>query len=78
MGIKYYIGVVIAFCVGALCRRFEIAAPAPPAIPGALLVVAMTLGYAAADKFWKPAKTAAVQPSVQTENQPKTPNDLSK
>ena len=65
MGIKYYIGLVIAFGIGALCRRFEIAALAPPAIPGVLLVVAMTFGYVAADKFWKPTKP----PESQTESQ---------
>lgn len=64
MGIKYYIGVVIAFSIGALCRRFEIAAPAPPAIPGAFLVLAMTLGYVVADKYWKPAKPADAQKEV--------------
>ena len=64
MGIKYYIGLVIAFGIGALCRRFEIAAPAPPAIPGVLLVVAMTFGYVAADKFWKPAKLSESQKEV--------------
>ncbi len=64
MGIKYYIGLVIAFCIGALCRRFEIAAPAPPAIPGVMLVVAMTLGYVAADKFWKPVKAQESQKEV--------------
>ena len=43
---KIMIGIVISFVVGAGCRFFDIPVPSPPVIPGALLVLAMTVGYA--------------------------------
>ena len=52
---KLAIAFVLAFTIGAFCRYFQIPAPSPPAIPGALLVAAMTLGYVTADKMF-PAK----------------------
>ena len=42
---KVMIGLVISFIVGAGCRFFDIPVPSPPFIPGALLVLAMTVGY---------------------------------
>lgn len=38
-------GFLLAFLVGALCRRFDVPLPAPPKLLGAVLVVVMTLGY---------------------------------
>lgn len=43
------IGLVLAFGIGAACRWFDIPVPAPPRIVGALLVVAMTLGFLATE-----------------------------
>jgi XapX domain-containing protein len=45
------IGLVVAFCIGAGCRYFDIPVPSPPVLPGALLVVAMTLGYTSSDRL---------------------------
>jgi len=42
-------GIVMAFAIGAGCRWFDIPSPAPPELVGALLVVAMTLGFLATD-----------------------------
>ncbi len=42
---KLLIGVVVSFVVGGGCRYFDIPVPSPPVIPGALLVLAMTIGY---------------------------------
>ena len=42
---KLLIGLVISFVVGVGCRYFDIPVPSPPVIPGALLVLAMTIGY---------------------------------
>ena len=42
-----FISLVMALCIGAGCRWFDIPSPAPPRIVGALLVVAMTLGFIA-------------------------------
>ncbi len=60
---KLTIGLLIAFMVGAACRYFDIPAPAPPALTGALLVVCMSLGYITVDRWLKPAPPpAAVSP----------------
>jgi XapX domain-containing protein len=48
--IKVLIGAAVAFSVGAGCRYFDIPVPSPPVLPGALLVVAMTLGYTLTDR----------------------------
>ena len=43
------IGLGLGLVIGAACRWFDIPAPAPPRIAGAMLVVAMTLGYLATE-----------------------------
>jgi XapX domain-containing protein len=48
---KSVIGLFLAFAVGAGCRYFDIPVPSPPKLLGALLVVATTLGYLAADHY---------------------------
>lgn len=48
---KSAIGLFLAFAVGAACRYFDIPVPSPPKLLGALLVVATTLGYMAADHY---------------------------
>jgi XapX domain-containing protein len=42
---KTLIGLVLGLVIGIACRWFDIPAPAPPRLVGALLVVAMTAGY---------------------------------
>ena len=42
---KFIIGLLISFAVGVGCRMFDIPVGSPPVVPGALLVLAMTLGY---------------------------------
>ena len=44
------VGLIISLVVGIGCRVFDIPVPSPPVLPGALLVVAMTLGYSGADR----------------------------
>ena len=46
---KYLLGVLIALVIGAACRFFELPVPAPPKLEGAILVLALTCGYLAAD-----------------------------
>lgn len=41
------IGISLGFLIGFICRRFDLPLPAPPRLVGALLVVAMTLGFTA-------------------------------
>jgi len=48
---KFVIGLVVSFLVGAGCRYFDIPVGSPPVLPGALLVLAMTLGYTSTDRL---------------------------
>ncbi len=43
------LGISLGFVIGIGCRWFDLPLPAPPRIVGALLVVAMTLGFLATD-----------------------------
>ena len=57
---KAVIGIVLAFAIGFACRAFGIPSPAPPLILGALLVMAMTIGYILTDRWMvRPARNAA-------------------
>jgi XapX domain-containing protein len=49
--LKILVGLVLSFVIGAGCRYFDIPAASPPVIPGALIVLAMTLGYASMDRL---------------------------
>jgi XapX domain-containing protein len=63
---KSLIGLTVAFLLGAGCRFFDLPVPSPPRMLGAFLVVAVTAGYMAADRFaakTAPARTAVVRPS---------------
>jgi XapX domain-containing protein len=51
--VKFLMGIVVSFLIGAGCRYFDIPAPGPSAIPGALLVLAVTVGYATTDKLFQ-------------------------
>jgi XapX domain-containing protein len=44
-------GIVMASAIGAACRWFDIPSPAPPKLVGALLVVAMTMGFLLTDRL---------------------------
>jgi XapX domain-containing protein len=43
-------GLALGFAVGVLCRAFDIPSPAPPRITGAVILIAMTLGYIVAGR----------------------------
>lgn len=59
MNTKSLIGLALAFGIGFACRVFGIPSPAPPIIVGALLVVAMTIGYLLVDRaMTRPAQHA--------------------
>jgi XapX domain-containing protein len=57
------IGLVLGLAIGFACRWFDIPLPSPPNLVGALLVVAMTLGFVTADYVMtqKPSASAEVQ-----------------
>jgi XapX domain-containing protein len=44
-------GIMMAFAIGAACRWFDIPSPAPPKVVGALLVIAMTIGFLLTDRL---------------------------
>ena len=48
---KLLLGLLISFAVGVGCRFFDIPVGSPPVVPGALLVLAMTLGYSSTNAF---------------------------
>ena len=48
---KIALGLILAFAIGVACRLATIPLPAPPVLIGALLVLAMTLGYVVTDRF---------------------------
>ena len=48
---KLLVGIVLGLVIGGACRWFDIPVPSPPKLAGAVLVVAMTVGYAATDKL---------------------------
>lgn len=48
---KIAAGMILAILIGVACRLFDIPVPSPPRLVGALLVVAMTIGYLATDKL---------------------------
>ena len=39
------IGIALGLFIGFVCRWFDLPLPAPPKLVGALLVVAMTIGF---------------------------------
>lgn len=45
------IGLILALAIGAGCRLVDIPVPAPPKLQGALLVLAMTLGFLAGEHW---------------------------
>ena len=47
---KALLGIILGLLIGVGCRLFDIPVPSPPKLLGALLVVAMTVGYMATDR----------------------------
>jgi XapX domain-containing protein len=58
------IGLVVGLIIGAGCRFFDIPSPAPPRLIGALLLVAMTLGFIAAGQLLPAAQTISQKSAV--------------
>jgi XapX domain-containing protein len=51
---RLILGFALAFAIGAACRWARIPSPAPNALLGSLLVVAMSVGYLAAERALAP------------------------
>lgn len=49
--IKIALGLALGFIIGFFCRWIGVPVPAPPVLPGALLVLAMTIGFVVADRI---------------------------
>jgi XapX domain-containing protein len=62
---KLILGFTLAFTIGAVCRLARIPSPAPNAPLGSLLVVAMSVGYIAAERVL--ARPRVVQSSINGE-----------
>jgi len=45
------LALMLGLGIGLACRGFDLPLPAPPKLVGALLVVAMTLGYVGVDRL---------------------------
>jgi len=48
---KIALGLLLALTIGIVCRLATIPLPAPPVLIGALLVLAMTIGYVVTVRF---------------------------
>ncbi|HEY0796403.1 MAG TPA: DUF1427 family protein [Acidisarcina sp.] len=56
---RFIIGLVISFVVGAGCRYFDIPVGSPSVLPGALIVLAMTAGYSSTNQILNARKRLA-------------------
>jgi XapX domain-containing protein len=57
------LGLLLALLIGAGCRVFDVPVPSPHKLMGALLVLAITVGYVAADQLMtRNAPGAAARP----------------
>ena len=54
---RLFFGFILAFGIGSFCRFSRIPSPAPQAIIGSLLVVAMSTGYVLADRLMERGKS---------------------
>lgn len=70
--LKIILGLAIALCIGAACRYFDIPIPAPPKLLGALLILAMTVGYIGTDYLLQhqTREAAAAESAPSSESKP--------
>jgi XapX domain-containing protein len=62
--LKTSLAILLGVIIGAGCRWFDVPVPSPPRLLGALLVVAMILGYMAMDTMIRVQRgVGSVQPS---------------
>ncbi|HVC61315.1 MAG TPA: DUF1427 family protein [Acetobacteraceae bacterium] len=49
--LQFIVGIAVGFAVGVVCRWLDIPSPAPPRIIGAVILIAMTLGFIAGGRI---------------------------
>jgi XapX domain-containing protein len=67
------VGLLLGLIIGAGCRALNIPSPAPPKLTGALLVVAMTVGFIVADRVLPAPDQAAQGGSAEIEAETASP-----
>jgi XapX domain-containing protein len=78
---KILLGLILGLAIGAVCRWTDIPLPSPPKLIGAVLVLAMTVGYLVAD-FWltrrgpPPADSAPAAQALDSGPSPSPPKGL--
>jgi XapX domain-containing protein len=71
---KTIVALILGLLIGIGCRCFDVPVPSPPKLLGALLVVAMTVGYMGADKLLAANFKDRKAPTVGFEHQAKNPD----
>jgi XapX domain-containing protein len=71
---KMIVGLLLGLLIGVGCRWFDVPVPSPPKLLGALLVVAMTVGYMGADKLLAARSKDSKKASVGLAHHPNSPN----
>lgn len=70
--LKTVIALLLGLSIGVFCRWFDVPVPSPPKLIGAILVVAMTVGYITTDKVLAARsgekRTAARQEQIHARN----------
>jgi XapX domain-containing protein len=64
------LGLLLGIVIGVACRWFDLPLPAPPRIVGALLVVAMSLGFIGTDVLLKQVTASQSAPAAVHEEKP--------
>jgi XapX domain-containing protein len=71
---KTIVGLILGLLIGVGCRCFDVPVPSPPKLLGALLVVAMTVGYMATDRLLAARSNRSKTASVGSAYRSKTPD----
>lgn len=73
---KEAIGILVGLLIGAGCRWFGVPSPAPPQLIGALLVMAMTVGFLVMDRWLAAGQPAPAPQAAAPAALDKPPDDV--
>lgn len=48
-----WVGILVALVIGGIARLLRLPIPSPPTIPGALMVLGLTVGYLVIDQMMR-------------------------